>query len=74
MGIEGLDLPEMGIAGYCGIVMDKASESPVSQGWDEPRKAPKVESPSGVPETPFVNAYPPTSDGKNQPQVPTRTE
>ncbi len=29
--IEGLDVPEMGIPGYCGMVMDKASESPVSK-------------------------------------------
>jgi Amt family ammonium transporter len=72
--IDGLDLPEMGIAGYCGVVMDKASESPVSQGWDEPPKAPKVEIPSGIPEAPFVNAYPPTADGKPQSPVPTRPD
>ncbi|HLY11221.1 MAG TPA: ammonium transporter [Planctomycetota bacterium] len=29
--IEGLDVPEMGALGYCGVVMDKASESPVSR-------------------------------------------
>jgi Amt family ammonium transporter len=29
--VEGLDIPEMGCMGYCGIVMDKASESPVSR-------------------------------------------
>jgi Amt family ammonium transporter len=29
--IEGLDVPEMGALGYCGIVMDKASESPLSR-------------------------------------------
>jgi len=29
--IEGLDVPEMGSVGYCGMVMDKASESPVSR-------------------------------------------
>jgi Amt family ammonium transporter len=29
--IDGLDIPEMGCLGYCGIVMDKASESPVSK-------------------------------------------
>ena len=29
--IEGLDIPEMGIPGYCGMVMDKASESPTSK-------------------------------------------
>jgi Amt family ammonium transporter len=28
--VEGLDVPEMGSVGYCGVVMDKASESPVS--------------------------------------------
>jgi Amt family ammonium transporter len=30
--IEGLDLPEMGIAGYAGVVMDKASETPMLPG------------------------------------------
>jgi Amt family ammonium transporter len=29
--IEGLDVPEMGALGYCGVVMDKASETPVSR-------------------------------------------
>jgi Amt family ammonium transporter len=29
--VEGLDVPEMGALGYCGVVMDKASESPVSK-------------------------------------------
>jgi Amt family ammonium transporter len=29
--MEGLDVPEMGCVGYCGMVMDKASESPVSR-------------------------------------------
>jgi Amt family ammonium transporter len=29
--VEGLDIPEMGCLGYCGVVMDKASESPVSK-------------------------------------------
>ena len=29
--IEGLDIPEMGCLGYCGVVMDKASESPTSK-------------------------------------------
>jgi Amt family ammonium transporter len=28
---EGLDIPEMGCLGYCGVVMDKASESPISR-------------------------------------------
>jgi len=28
--IEGLDVPEMGVPGYGGMVMDKNSESPVS--------------------------------------------
>jgi len=28
---EGLDVPEMGALGYCGVVLDKASESPVSR-------------------------------------------
>jgi len=26
--IEGLDIPEMGVAGYAGMVMDKQSETP----------------------------------------------
>jgi Amt family ammonium transporter len=30
--IEGLDIPEMGIAGYAGVVMDKASETPMLPG------------------------------------------
>jgi len=29
--LEGLDVPEMGIAGYCGVVMDKQSETPTSK-------------------------------------------
>jgi Amt family ammonium transporter len=29
--IDGLDVPEMGAAGYCGIKMDKYSETPVSR-------------------------------------------
>ena len=29
--IEGLDIPEMGCLGYCGVVMDKTSESPTSK-------------------------------------------
>jgi len=29
--VEGLDVPEMGSVGYCGMVMDKASESPISK-------------------------------------------
>jgi Amt family ammonium transporter len=29
--IEGLDVPEMGAVGYCGVVLDKASESPTSK-------------------------------------------
>jgi Amt family ammonium transporter len=29
--IEGLDIPEMGVHGYCGMVMDKASETPHSK-------------------------------------------
>jgi Amt family ammonium transporter len=32
--MEGLDMPEMGVLGYSGFVMDKAGESPVSKGWD----------------------------------------
>lgn len=30
--IEGLDLPEMGVPGYSGVVMDKASETPMLPG------------------------------------------
>ncbi len=29
--LEGLDLPEMGVQGYCGIVLDKGSETPRSK-------------------------------------------
>lgn len=29
--IEGLDIPEMGVTGYAGMVMDKASETPVTK-------------------------------------------
>jgi Amt family ammonium transporter len=29
--VEGLDVPEMGCVGYCGVVMDKSSESPISR-------------------------------------------
>ncbi len=29
--IEGLDIPEMGVAGYAGMVMDKQSETPVAK-------------------------------------------
>jgi Amt family ammonium transporter len=28
--LEGLDVPEVGVRGYCGIVMDKASETPIA--------------------------------------------
>ena len=30
--IEGLDVPEMGVPGYAGMVMDKQSETPDAQG------------------------------------------
>jgi len=30
--IEGLDVPEMGVTGYAGIVMDKQSETPMPHG------------------------------------------
>ena len=30
--IEGLDVPEMGVPGYAGIVMDKQSETPMLRG------------------------------------------
>ena len=29
--IEGLDLPEMGVAGYAGMVMDKQAETPMAR-------------------------------------------
>ena len=29
--VEGLDVPEMGLEGYCGIKLDKSAESPVSR-------------------------------------------
>ena len=29
--IEGLDIPEMGTPGYVGVMLDKASETPVSR-------------------------------------------
>jgi Amt family ammonium transporter len=29
--LEGLDMPEMGVLGYSGIAMDKASETPHSR-------------------------------------------
>jgi Amt family ammonium transporter len=29
--IEGLDVPEMGVAGYAGMVMDKQAETPVGK-------------------------------------------
>jgi Amt family ammonium transporter len=29
--IEGLDVPEMGVAGYAGMVMDKQSETPMTR-------------------------------------------
>jgi Amt family ammonium transporter len=32
--VEGLDVPEMGVAGYAGVVLDKIGESPVSKGWE----------------------------------------
>lgn len=35
--IEGLDIPEMGVAGYCGVKMDKYSETPLSKGFPSPR-------------------------------------
>ena len=30
--IEGLDVPEMGVTGYAGMVMDKQSETPMLKG------------------------------------------
>jgi Amt family ammonium transporter len=44
--IEGLDLPEMGIPGYAGFVMDKQSETPMLKGDtlvpDSPKSKPMV--------------------------------
>jgi ammonium transporter, Amt family len=44
--IEGLDLPEMGVPGYAGFVMDKQSETPMLKGDtlvpDGPRSKPMV--------------------------------
>jgi Amt family ammonium transporter len=37
--IEGLDLPEMGIPGYSGFVMDKQSETPMPRGEHVPVKS-----------------------------------
>jgi Amt family ammonium transporter len=34
--IEGLDIPEMGVTGYAGIVMDKQSETPMPHGERAP--------------------------------------
>ncbi len=44
MELDGLDVPEMGVAAYSGIVMDKQSETPMSKGYGSsplPAKAPK---------------------------------
>ncbi|HZV34820.1 MAG TPA: ammonium transporter [Verrucomicrobiae bacterium] len=37
--IEGLDLPEMGVPGYAGVVMDKQSETPMPPGGGRPATA-----------------------------------
>jgi Amt family ammonium transporter len=29
--LDGLDIPEMGVEGYCGIKLDKNSETPLSK-------------------------------------------
>jgi Amt family ammonium transporter len=39
--IEGLDVPEMGVPGYSGMVMDKASETPMPHGETMPAPAGK---------------------------------
>jgi len=44
--IEGLDVPEMGVPGYSGMVMDKQSETPM----------PKGESPMGMPSKSMAKA------------------
>jgi hypothetical protein len=36
--IEGLDIPEMGCAGYAGVVLDKQSETPMLKGDTLPSK------------------------------------
>jgi len=36
--LEGLDIPEMGIPGYCGVVLDKQSETPLPKGEHLPLK------------------------------------
>jgi ammonium transporter, Amt family len=41
--LEGLDLPEMGVLGYSGVVLDKASETPLPHGTPLPARL------SGVP-------------------------
>jgi Amt family ammonium transporter len=69
--VDGLDLPEMGIAGYCGVVLDKASESPVSKGYDDVPPVPLV-----VPAEPAVTTWPPAAtpvDGKTSPPVESRS-
>jgi Amt family ammonium transporter len=53
--IEGLDIPEMGVVGYAGIVLDKAGESPISKGWEnepvlEPAIASAVTAPRSLPD------------------------
>jgi Amt family ammonium transporter len=65
--LEGLDLPEMGVAGYCGVVMDKASETPISKGYDDvPPSAPAI--PVEV-----ANWSTPAVDGKPTPPVTSQT-
>jgi Amt family ammonium transporter len=70
--LEGLDLPEMGIAGYCGVVMDKASESPISKGYDD------VPPTTPVPTIPVETSVAPWSptpvDGKTSPPVTSRND
>jgi Amt family ammonium transporter len=36
--LDGLDIPEMGITGYCGVVMDKQAETPLPKGEHIPLK------------------------------------
>ena len=47
--LEGLDIPEMGVVGYGGIVMDKQSETPRSKGYGS------TGAPTGKPK-PMINA------------------
>jgi hypothetical protein len=64
----------MGIAGYCGVVLDKASETPVSKGYDEPPAPPTTGIPKEVAEVPFAREWTPPVDEKIKPPVPARPD